>query len=186
MFTHRASETSRASFLNRYRSVLCGLGIAALTCCVSPKAFAATAHNPTSVLCGSFDGGTNGDANSVVVPSSSDPATIDAVNTYSIDGSGEQCAWTFPNVPSTATVTATLQVASSSDCSGDQIHNGHFGIGNPFAKQWQSKNAGPSTVTYSIPSGTGLNPLTVYGVANAGANDNCVVNLTLTKLYVTY
>lgn len=191
MFVMRVIETSRPSFFARYGSILCALVIATVTFIAPKKTFALTAHNATTVTCYAYNGRDPGDGTSVANPSSINPAIIDAINpSWVINPVAEQCVWSGFGGSGSAvagdTLTFTAHVTSSSDCAGDAIHKATIGF-TSFGGGWMAKSYGPGTPpSLSIPVGADLSQLKVYGTVQAGPNDSCAVNLTLTSLYATF
>ena len=169
------------------RFILCSLGAVALAVSLTPKIFALTNHAPTNVFCQIVS--PEGDFNSVVNPSSSNPAVMSGNNnTFDTSGAEAQCTWTGFASGGTAvagdTITFTASVTSGSACAGDRIHNGSISVvGNGF---WRSQSTSGSTVSFNIIPGSDLSKLTVIGTALAGANSGCTVELDVTSLHATF
>jgi hypothetical protein len=190
MFTHRASETSRASFLNRYRSILCGLGIAALTCCVSPKAFATT-HYATAVSCLT---GTNSNGQPYQDPQADplDPTTgypAQLVASVGDDGGGAEvnCTWkNFGSGVSTAGMTLYISARKIPSFEGGFVCLS--GMPATVSSSLGTLGAPCSQTTYTaasyvLPTGTNLSTFSVTGDSKAHAADD-TVELDIASIYI--
>jgi hypothetical protein len=192
MFTFRAVETSRSSFLARYRFILCCAGIATLAFCLSPKAFATTYH-AASVSC--LSGTTNNGQTAYeepqsdpLVPTTANPAVLIAdVDAGGLDGAQVVCTW--KNFGSgTSPAGATLYVSGRKIptflggyvCLSGMPATISSSLGTLYAPCSQTTYTGAS---YVLPTGTNLSTFSVTGTSMAhGADDT--VELDIGSLYI--
>lgn len=194
MFILRAYETSRLS-LSKWTSSI--FAVAFLAILLSPKAFATTYH-ATGGGCqdNNPDNGLT-QWNFVLNPSSSNPSTLEAINSYSPDvqfGAG-QCVWNGFAPAGTISTGGTLYltVEGEIDC-GDgcaapapnvsiSTPLGGFTLHAPVGSS--SYSYGPTTYSYTIPAGKDLSTISVTGTVKNGSTFVVNNTLTVTSLYIT-
>jgi hypothetical protein len=183
----RAFETSRSTFLQRYRSLLCIAAVAAFAVCMSPKASAQT-YSPSSVSC-LTSGSETIEGHNVQIQAQpgqiADPSELeDEIDTTSgTSGYGGAGVCTFTGFGTgTTTAPMTLSVTISFAAWHEPIGNPTCTYGSAYLSVtdtghyfWSTTcGKNESTETYTVPAGTDLATfkLIVIGIANSSGGDH--------------
>lgn len=189
---NRASETSRSTFIVKYRSFLCAAAVAAFAVCLSPSAFAQTTYNPSSVACLS-GGNYQAPESDPVNPTQSNQADLDAESTNSTVYK-VSCTWSgFPHVQLSTPVTLHVEVNYESNINSGP-NGSHCGGGNASATgggiQWHAScDSGELMETAEVPAYTWLDTINVTGeVQTSGSNlpgvdDEADLNISTISIY---
>lgn len=191
MLICRAVQISYISFFKRYRSILCGLGIAAVTLCLSPKA-SATTYYPTSVSCLSGSSGSilyQTPESDPVSPNNGNVATLLASTPTDplYDAGWVDCTWDgFANVTSTSGMQLYFSVQVTPKYENDPLClSGQGGVVSSKLGTFTAHcpTNGYVNESYAIPVGTNLSTISVNAIAKAHA-DGDTSEVDINSLYI--
>ena len=157
----RASETFCSTFFKQYRSFLCAAAVAAFAICLSSSSAFAATYTPIAVNCAS-GGNYQAPTSDPIVPTTSNPAELDANQNGPSGTWTVLCTWTYPShVVTAAESPIYLHAVGSFGCSDKT--GGGASISSSLGGWFSRCLSGPSSpnVTFLVPVGTNLDTISV-------------------------
>jgi hypothetical protein len=188
VFMKRAFETSRSTFLQRYRSLLCIAAAAAFAVCLSPSASAQTQYEPSTYAC--LSGG-NYQAPEDITNTTGD-LDAETVNStvYTV-----HCTWSgFPHFYTTSPLTIHVGVNYGSNIgsgpNGSHCGGGSASVTGAYVQPFHAScNTGDLMETGEVPAGIWLDTLALTGTVSTrsgnpvGVDDNAVLTISSISIY---